>query len=74
MTSADLKEWVKAMDDEILPVNNSNTFTLTVRGKWVYSIKGILREIRSTKQGSWPSVIARGRRLTMERLFLPQPI
>jgi len=47
MTSADSKEWVKAMDDEIQSLNENNTFTLTnlpkgkkaVGGRWVYSIK-----------------------------------
>ena len=46
-TSADSKEWVKAMDEEIQSLNENNTFTLTklpkgkktVGGKWVYSIK-----------------------------------
>ena len=46
-TSADSKEWVKAMDEEIQSLKENNTFTLTklpkgkktVGGKWVYSIK-----------------------------------
>ncbi|KAJ8381057.1 hypothetical protein SKAU_G00018350 [Synaphobranchus kaupii] len=47
MGSADSKEWVRAMDEEIQSLNENDTFTLTklpkgkktVGGKWVYSIK-----------------------------------
>lgn len=47
MRSANSKEWIKAMDEEVQSLNENNTFTLTslprgkktVGGKWVYSIQ-----------------------------------
>lgn len=47
MESANSKQWVEAMDEEIQSLKENNTFTLTtlpkgkktVGGKWVYSIK-----------------------------------
>lgn len=47
MESANSKQWVKAMDEEIQSLKENNTFTLTtlpkgkktVGGKWVYSMK-----------------------------------
>lgn len=47
VTSANSKDWIKAMDDEMQSLRDNNTFTLTnlpegkntVGGKWVYAVK-----------------------------------
>ena len=66
MGSANSKQWVKAMDEEIQSLNENNTFTptalpigkKTVGGRWVYAIKTDV-DGKDKYKARWPRVTAR---------------